>query len=343
MLYVGMDVHLLSTTICIFDPASVDRRQYRTVKVPTTAEAIRGVLEPLKGDCKIAFEIGPQAQAIMGIVKALAADVLVANPARIPWLFRDGRKNDKIDARKLATLLYLKQLPTVHLPKADIAAWRALINHRRTVVKRRTKVKNQIRAILRAYLYQCPHKSCWTRAGRTWLSSLAFDELRQFMVESLTAELDGLDEKLNNIHCQLDRIAKLHSDVALLQTIPGIGPRTAEAIVAFTDGVDRFDNCKQFSSNFGIVPTLDSSAGRDRYGSISRRGPSVVRWLIVEAAHVVIRRNPEMRAYFERIHRGKKDRYKKAIVATAHKLLVIAYAMMRDQTKFSPHRVSAAA
>ena len=163
------------------------------------------------------------------------------------------------------------------------------------------------------------------------------------MVEPSTTELDGLDEKLNNIHGQLDRIAKLHSDVALLQTIPGIGPRTAEAIAAFTDGVQRFRNRKRFSSYFGIVPTLDSSAGRDRYGSISRRGPSVVRWLLVEAAHIVIRRNPEMRGYFERIHRDKKDRYKTAIVATGHKLLLIAYAMMRDQTTFTPQRVSAAA
>ncbi|MCB9851476.1 MAG: IS110 family transposase [Phycisphaerales bacterium] len=343
MLYVGMDVHLLSTTICIFDPTADERRRYRTVKVPTTAEAIRGVLEPLNGDCKAVFEIGPHAQAIMAIVKPLAADVLVANPSLIPWLFRDGRKNDKIDARKLVTLLYLNQVPTVHLPRADIAAWRALINHRRTVVKRRTRVKNQIRSILRAYLYRCPHRSCWTRVGRIWLSSLAFDELRQFMVESQTAELDGLDEKLNDIHRQLDRIARLHSDVALLQTIPGVGPRTAEAVVAFTDGVKRFRDGKQFSSNFGVVPTLDVSDGRGREGCISRRGASVVRWLVVEAAHVVIRRNPEMRAFFERVHRGRKDRYKKAIVATARKLLVIAYAMMRDQSKFAPQRVSAAA
>lgn len=343
MLYVGMDVHVLSTTICIFDPMATGARQYRIVKVPTTAEAIQGVLAPLNGNCKVAFEVGPQAQAIMAIVKMLAADVLVANAAQIPWLFRDGRKNDRIDARKLATLLYLNQLPTVHLPKADIAAWRALINHRRTVVKRRTKIKNQIHAILRVHLYRCPHNSCWSRVGRTWLSSLAFDELRQFMFDSLTAELDGLDDRLHAIHGQLDRIARTHPDVARLQTIPGIGPRTAEAIVAFTDGVQRFRNRKRFSSYFGIVPTLDSSAGRDRYGCISRRGPSVVRWLVVEAAHIVIRRNPEMRAYFERVCRGKKDRYKKAIVATGHKLLVIAFAMMRDQTTFAPKRVSAAA
>ena len=90
------------------------------------------------------------------VVRPLAGEVQVANAARIPWLFREGRKNDRLDARKLATLLYLRQLPTVYLPPADVSAWRALIRHRRTLVKQSTRVKNQIRSILRAFTIQCP-------------------------------------------------------------------------------------------------------------------------------------------------------------------------------------------
>lgn len=344
MVYVGMDVHSLSTTICIFDPAGESSRQYRTVTVETEAEAIGRVLRPLSGRCKVAYEIGAQAQWVMAVLMAIGvAEIFVANPSRIPWLFRDGRKNDKLDARKLATLLYLGQLPTVHLPSADVSAWRALIHLRRTVVKRRTMVKNQIRSILRAYVYRCPHKSCWSKVGRTWLTSLTFDAARGFMVEMLLSEMDALTAQLGRLHDRLDEIAVAHPDVALLRTIPGIGPRTAEAIAAFADGVQRFGNRKKFASYFGMTPTLDASGGRERLGHISRRGPSVVRWLIVEAAHIVIRRNPEMRAYFDRLHRDKKDRYKKAIVATGRKLLTIAFAMMRDRTSFAPDRVSAAA
>ncbi len=69
--------------------------------------------------------MGTQAQWIATIVRPPATEVQVANPSRIPWLFRAGRNNDSTDARKLATLLYLNQLPTVHLPAADISAWRA--------------------------------------------------------------------------------------------------------------------------------------------------------------------------------------------------------------------------
>ena len=114
--------------------------------------------------------MGTQAQWVARIVRPRAAKVHVANPSRIPWLFRDGRKNDRLDAKKLATLVALDQLPTVHLPTADVSAWRALVNHRRALVKRGTVVKNQIRTILRTFARQCPNRSCWTRAGLSWLA-----------------------------------------------------------------------------------------------------------------------------------------------------------------------------
>ena len=151
MVYVGMDVHQSSTTFCLFDPGVGPKGRYRTVTRPTTAESIEEVLRPFAGKCSVAYEVGTQAQWIAGIVRPLAAEVKVANPSRIPWLFRSGRKNDSIDARKLATLLYLNQLPTVHLPPANVSAWRALINHRRRLIGRRTMTKNQIHAIRRSF------------------------------------------------------------------------------------------------------------------------------------------------------------------------------------------------
>ena len=339
MIYIGMDVHPQSTTFCLFDPATEKRRQYRTVTRPTTAEAIREVLAPLERQCQVAFEVGTQAQWIAQIVRPLAGEVQVANASRMPWLFRDGRKNDKLDARKLATLLYLKQLPQVHLPPADVSAWRALINHRRTLVKRRTILKNQIRSIVRAFGYRCPHKSCWTRIGKVWLLSLTFDDARKWMIQWLLEELRLADERIADLERTLEAIAETQSNVALLRTIPGIGPRTAEAIVAFTDCIERFPDRKRFASYFGMTPTEDSSGLIRRHGHISKRGPSVVRWLVGEAAHRVIARCPALRAFFDRILRGKKDRYKTAVVATGRKVLSVCYGMMRDQCPFDPEKL----
>jgi transposase len=334
-----MDVHQSSTTFCLFDPTADKAQQYRTVTRPTTREAIEGVLGPHERRCQVAFEVGTQAQWIARIVRPLGEEVQVANPSQIPWLFRDGRKNDRLDARKLATLLYLKQLPTVHLPAADISAWRALINYRRTLIKRRTRTKNQIHAVRRAFGYRCPHKSCWTRVGQTWLRSLTFDDARTLMVHGLLDELAFIGERIAEVERQLDAIAVTQPNVALLRTIPGVGARTAEAIVAFTDLVDRFPDRKRFASYFGMTPTEDSSGLVQRHGHISKRGPSVVRWVLTEATHRVVARCPVLRAFFTRVHRGKKDRYKKAIIATGRKVLSICYGMMRDQTPFDAGKV----
>jgi transposase len=340
MIYVGMDVHQRSTTFCLYDPAVEDRKQqYRTLTRPTTAEAIEKLLRPFEGGCQVAFEVGVQAQWIAGILRPLAQEVHVANPSRIPWLFRDGRKNDRMDARKLAILLALKQLPEVHLPSGDVSAWRALINHRRTLIKRRTMIKNQIHSIRRAFGYRCPYRSCWTRVGRAWLGSLTFDDARRLMMVTLLEEMDLVSSRIAQVEQRLGTIAETQPNVALLRTIPGVGPRTAEAIVAFTDTADRFGDRKQFSSYFGMTPTEDSSGLVQRRGRISKRGPSVVRWLLVESAHQVIARCSALRAFFDRVHRGQKDRYKKAIVAVGRKVLAVCYGMMRYQTPFDPARV----
>ena len=258
MVYVGMDVHSKTTTFCLHDPEAKGRRQYRTVTRPTTAEAYRSVLEPFGGDCRIVYEVGTQAQWVAQIVRPLAVEVKVANASRIPWIFRSSKKNDQIDAKKLAILLAMDQVPTVHLPSGDVSTWRTLINHRRTLVVRRTAVKNQIRAILRANAVRCPYKKCWTFKGIAWLKSLTFDDGRTWLMQELLDQLARDDGAIKRLEKKLDAIAATHPNVALLKTIPGVGPRTAEAIVAFTDKVSRFSHGKKFASYFGMTPTLDA-------------------------------------------------------------------------------------
>ena len=136
MVCVGMDVHKDFTMIDIFDPAAEAKDRHRVQRVPTTEAGLTSVIAPLNGRCRIAVEVGTQIQWVASIIRPLAAEVQIANPSQVPWLFRSGKKSDRIDARKLAILLSLNQLPTVHLPTADVSAWRMLINHRRSLIKR---------------------------------------------------------------------------------------------------------------------------------------------------------------------------------------------------------------
>ena len=339
MIFVGMDVHYKTTTCCLFDPLRPAEQQYRFVTCETTAHGIGQVLSPLGGDCKVAFEVGTQTQWVASIVRPLAREVQVANPSRIPWLFRDGRKNDRLDARKLAILLHMDQLPKVHLPSGAVSHWRSLINFRRSLVQQRTAIKIRVRALLRARGLRYGRRNLWTRVGMMWVGEQVTDDVGHLMATSLLVELQAKNAQVLTVEKQLEQIARQHPGVDVLQSIPGIGPRTAEAIVAYADDVRRFARGRQFASYFGLTPTEDTSAGVVRRGHISKHGPSVVRWLLVEATHQVVRCCPAFAAFFARVHRGDKNRKKKAIVATARKILTVVFGMLRDGTIFDPNQV----
>jgi transposase len=338
--YVGLDVHRKTTTVCILDPALPEEGgRFRNLTIATCPNDFRRVFEALAGRCRVVFEVGPLAQWLYRTLRTWTSQIQVANSSRVPWLFRDGRKNDRLDARKLALLLYLDQVPQVWLPPAEVAAWRALINERRSLVRKRTTVKNQIRALLTVHLRTCPFRSCWSKAGRAWLAAQVFDALYLGTWRRLLAQLALLDTHVKYLEQQLDTLAAGEPGVALLRTIPGIGPRSAEAIVAFTAEVGRFRDRKRFASYFGMVPTQDSSGERVRFGHISKRGPSVVRWVLIEGVRSAIRHSPGVRAYYERIARGRADRRKKAVVATGRKLLAICFGMLRTGEEFDPARL----
>ena len=228
----------------------------------------------------------------------------------------------------------------MHLPPPELSNWRGLINERRQLLTKRTRAKIQIRSLLRTRVLRCPHKGLWTRRGMIWLHGLKVEQILKARIARLIEELKFLIGQITALEKQLNGLAAEQPAVALLRTIPGIGPRSAEALVAYTDDVKRFSNRKQFGSYFGLTPTEDSSGERVRHGRISKRGPSVVRWVLVEAAQCAIRLCPALRAFADRVARGRKDRWKKAIVATAHKLVSIAFGMLRSGEVFDIARLT---
>ena len=114
----------------------------------------------------------------------------------------------------------------------------------------------------------------------------------------------------------------------LLQTIPGVGRKTAEVVVAYLDDPHRFRNARQVSCYAGMVPRRYQSGEMDRQGRIHKRGPRQLRSALVEAAWLMLRYNPWAKSVYDRLTSGQKTRKKKAIVAVARKLLVRCWVML---------------
>ena len=134
---------------------------------------------------------------------------------------------------------------------------------------------------------------------------------------------------IERVEKTLDRISSHKPGVQLLKTIPGVGPRTAEVVMAWIDDPNRFQRIKSAGRYFGLVPCQDSSAQTNRLGHITREGPAIVRWVLTEAAWQGIRRSSAIRTFYERVRREDPGRRKIALVATAHYLLRAMMAMLR--------------
>ena len=331
MYYVGLDVHQGRSSMCILDENGklVKRLEVKGAWPKLLAAVDAQVPKPFA----VCYEASCGYGYLHDQLAKRAERVTVGHPGQIRLIFRAKKKHDRVDAAKLAKLLYLGEVPAVHVPGVDVRAWRGLINYRRKLVGRRAAVKTQIRAHLRGLGIAVGVKGgLWTKKGLAWLREVApaspADGVRRRDV--LADDLAELETRIRTVEKELDRIGRAHPGVQLLQTIPGVGPRTAEAFVAHVDDVTRFARVKRVGSYFGLVPCQDASADRNRLGHITKDGPAGARGLIAEAAWQGRRRSPKIRAFFERVMRNDPNRKKVALVATAHYLVRVMAAMLRS-------------
>ena len=326
MWYVGLDLHWRTSTMCILDDNGKKVKE-RTIRGGW--DKVVAAIADLKRPLAICFEASCGYGAIYDRLRPLARRVVVAHPGHLRLIFRAKRKNDRVDAKKLATLLYVDAVPPVHVPGIQTRSWRQLIEFRKRLIDKRTRCKNGIRSLLRSHGLRAP-RGLWSRAGQAWLAAVEMPTpMAACQRDMLQDELQLFEKKVRHVTRELDVIGRSHLAVQWLQTIPGVGPRTAEAIVAYLDDPKRFQRTRQVGAYFGLVPRQDASGAVNRLGHITKEGPATARKLLVEATWQLIRRCPAAAERFDRIAAGKKDRRKIALVATAHWLLRCMFAMLR--------------
>jgi transposase len=296
-----------------------------------------------------------EAWANAGRVHDLAIDhgsaVRVAHTNGEAWKFKHlKRTTDRDDAQRLAGLEALGQRPSVAPPDPATRQRRALVAHRPALVGQRVAAPNRIRALFAAQGLPTPrgHRS-WTELGLAGLdlrgktlADCGPDELWRGLLHLAPAGYRHLLGQITAREAALDRPAAADPATRRLKTIPGVGPRTAEAVTAHLGDPRRFARAKQVGAFGGLVPRQYQSGARDRKGRITRRGPAVLRKLLVECAWAMLRYNPWARATDARLTRGGVTRKKPAIVALARKLLARCRAMVRDGTDGRPGPAPAA-
>jgi transposase len=337
----GIDLGKTKSVACTYDPKTQEAA-YATI--PTDPDSLRRTLERVRPDL-VVFEACTVSGWLADICRELGLEFLVANTLSEAWSWRKvKRKTDRDDARKLARMAALGELPAVHVPSPEARQYRGLVAYREKLIGRRTAIRNHIRALCQSQgLTLPPGHRAWTTAGRDaiaawgrpladcgpselWRGELALELLA---LEAIAAQLAAVDAKLEESAAGDER-------VRLLRTIPGVGRCTAEVVVAALDDASRFATAKQVSAYAGLVPRQFQSGAMDRMGRITRRGPGLLRKALVESVWLMLRYNPWAARLVARISRGQRTRRKQAIVAVARKLLVRCWAMLRDGRPWDP-------
>jgi transposase len=339
MKILALDLGKYKTVGCAYERESGQHRFRASV---TTAAALERMVQEVKPD-RVVIEVCNIAGWVCDLLRGMGVAVQVANTSDDAWRWRKvKKKNDRCDALKVAQLSAVNQLREVHIPTIEVRQWRALIAFRQQLVSRRGKMKNHLRDLLLTEGQILPRGAkCWTQLGVARLEAMAkplakvaIDELWRGQLHLELRQLRAVQEEIKVVEEKLDAIAASDPRIALLRTIPGVGPRLSEAIVALLDQPQRFRKASEVSAYIGMVPKELDSGETVRRGPITKHGSRLVRSLLVEVAWAGLRYNSWVRQTYQRISGGKKSRKKIAIVAVGRRLLVRCWAMLRDGTRW---------
>lgn len=343
MMTLSIDLGKFTSVACFFDKAT---QKHRFATIQTQRLPIEQLLATPGIDQVVMESCGPSGW-IHDICQEKGLPTIVCSTNEEAWAWKNTkRKTDRDDALKLAQMAMLNTLVPVHVPQPKVREQRAIIKYRKTLDQDITKIKNNIRSIFanRGIPIDTGERAWCT--GRVHIDSFRkpiidcdASDIWKGQLDLQLERLDDLIEKMAAVEERLEAFMQDNPHIARVMSIPGVGRKTAEMIVAYIDDPHRFHNSRQLSSYIGLTPKQHQSGTTDRNGKISKHGPKLLRSALLQCAWSSLRYNPWSKLTYERIHGGSKTRRKKAAIALARKICVVAWAMMRDETAWDQSKV----
>lgn len=273
---------------------------------------------------RIAMEATGYARWFERLLAELGFELWIGDPAEIQTRRVKKQKTDRKDAQLLLKLLREDRFPRIWVPSPENRDLRQLLWHRHRLVQMRTRIMNQLQALAMNEGKRWK-KKLWSEQGRIELEKLALAPWASRRRQELLEFLDRLNPTIEELTVAVEQEAQKRPDVLRLMTHPGVGPLTALAFVLILGTPARFPRGKQVGTYVGMIPSEDSSAGKQRLGHISKQGNSLLRFLLVEAAQAAVRCDSDWRCRY--LHLAMRRERRIAKVAMARRLAVRLYWM----------------
>jgi transposase len=334
MKIIGCDFHPSFQQIAMVDTETGEQTEKRVTLVEV-GEFYRG----LSGAVRVGMEASGNTLWFERLLAELGHELWLGDAGRIRAMEVRKQKTDRRDAELLLRLMIQGRFPRLWIPSMEQRDLRQLLVHRHKLVGMRRQVKNQLQHLALNQGVQQKHK-LWTRAGRKLLEELPLQGWTGRRREESLEMLDELDSRIAGLDRAVQQAAEKDRVAELLQTHPGVGPITALAYAVTLGEIERFAHSRQVVSYLGLNPSEHSSGGRQKTGSISKQGNTMVRSLLVEAGQSAARLDTELKRAYQRLKHKKHSAVAKVMVA--RKLAVRLYWMWKSEQPYAATRMQGA-
>lgn len=270
--------------------------------------------------------------------------IVLANPGKVRLIAEAQIKTDKIDARKLATLLRADVVPSCHIPSRHTRDRKEVLRQRAYWVKQRTGIRNRIHKIIgKQHGLRMPQVSdLFGKKGKAALRKVMLPDPDALLLKQNLHMLEQLDAVIKDDEKKIQEESKPDRTVEILRSLPGIGLIVGSIIATETDGINRFRTPGRYVGYAGLAPTTHSSGGKTYHGRMIRQSNRWLKWALIEAAWVAI----GCSAYFGSLYRYHRARGKKAntaITIVARRMCRIIYALLKEDRLYETRDYAPAA
>ncbi len=328
--FAGLDVHKKTVVACVLDAGG--RKVHGESFACTGAELERFARAHLGSHAACALEATSNTWAVCGILSSHCGLVKVSNPLKTKAIAQASVKTDKVDAKVLAQLLRCDYLPGVWVADDATRRLRQQVARCTALVQDRTAVKNRIHSHLAGELVSAPVDKLFETTGMTWLKQVPLNPQVRDYIDSDLRILNSLEREIEKLDKQITAAAWKCDQAKLLLTLPGVDYPVAMTLLAALGDIHRFKDGDHAASYLGLTPSTHQSAEHCYHGPITKQGNSHARWMLIEAAQHLDKHPGPLGVFFRRL--AKKKNRNVAVVATARKLVTIAYLMLKTKEPY---------
>lgn len=335
MNYIAMDCHI---TTLEFEAINEAGRIVKTGRIPTSAKGFIEFVKSVPKPRKIYMEEGTLAAWVLEICVKHGEELVITDPKENRWIGSSGRKDDQLDAHKLAQLGRGGYIKEIHHPVGERRRFRELMMYYHDIVRSQTRVKNKLKAKFRQNGILCNGETVYSRKCRQqWKERLPQNSALLLIVEGLWQQLDHLGEVETKILQEARSQAKQYPEIKLFQALPGIGFIHASTISAILETPHRFADKKKVWMYAGLGIMRRSSGGKLYSEKLTTDYNRLLKYTMKQAAEAAVkaRDNPFRRKYLDMTLIHGVPPYR-AILTVARNMLASMYAMWKNGVPYDP-------